>query len=275
MFREHWRHVRYNRAVPDPVQRALYRETLLRNDPRYSDPKRLCRFGYKVYSQDDEDGAIAEIFRRIGTETRSFVEIGVGNGLECNTLYLLLLGWSGHWIDGDEKGMAQIKRRFGTFLGTTLHTHARSISAESADKFLSRLCPSGALDLLSIDIDGNDYWVWNAVTSIRPRVVVIEYNAIWRPPLSVTIEYNPRHKWDGTNYFGASLSAIAGLGARKGYDLVGCSFTGVNAYFVRRDLCGSQFAEPFTAENHYELPRYWMVGPAGHPPGFGRLCAIP
>lgn len=267
--------MRYNAAVPDPVQQALYRETLLRNDPRYSDPKRLCRFGYKVYSQDDEDGAIAEIFRCIGTETCSFVEIGVGNGLECNTLYLLLQGWSGHWIDADEKSMAHIKRRFGRFLGTTLHTHARSISAENADKFLSRLCPSGALDLLSIDIDGNDYWVWSALASVQPRVVVIEYNAIWRPPLSVTIEYNPKHKWDGTNYFGASLSALADLGTRKGYNLVGCSFSGVNAYFVRRDLCEDHFAAPFTAENHYEPPRYWMVGPAGHPPGFGRLCVVP
>ena len=266
--------MRYNASVPDPVQQALYRETLLRSDPRYSDPKRLCPFAYKVYSQDDEDGAIAEIFRRVGAETRSFIEIGVGNGLECNTLYLLLQGWSGQWIDADEKGMAQIQARLGTFLGTTLHTRLQFISAEMADKFLSRLCPSGALDLLSIDIDGNDYWVWSAVTSVQPRVVVIEYNATWRPPLSVAMEYKAQHKWDGTNYFGASLSALAGLGARKGYHLVGCSFSGVNAYFVRQDLCGDHFAAPFTAENHYEPPRYWMIGPAGHPPGFGRLCVV-
>jgi hypothetical protein len=265
----------YNGCVPDPLQQAQYRESLLRHDPRYSEPKRLCRFAYKVYSQDDEDGAIAEIFRRVGTESRCFIEIGVGNGFECNTLHLLLQGWSGHWIDADEHSMAQIRERFAIFVGSKLHPRPQFVSAENIDGLLSRLCPNRALDLLSIDIDGNDYWVWNAVSSIQPRAVVIEYNATWHPPLSVTIEYKPDHKWNGTNCFGASLSALAALGARKGYHLVGCSFSGVNAYFVRRDLCASHFAEPFTAENHYEPPRYWIIGPAGHPPGFGHLAFVP
>ncbi|HWF39836.1 MAG TPA: hypothetical protein VG322_15035 [Candidatus Acidoferrales bacterium] len=258
----------------DPILQAQFRETLLRLDPRYSDPKRLCKFAYKVYSQDDTDGALAELFRRIGTDRRNFIEIGVENGLECNTLHLLVQGWSGHWIDSDEKSMSQIQGKFGMYLGSTLHTRHQVVSAENANTLLSRLCPDGALDLLSIDIDGNDYWVWNAITSVQPRVVVLEYNAAWRPPLSIAIEYNPRHKWDGTNYFGASLSALASLGEKKGYSLVGCSFAGVNAYFVRNDLCGGHFAEPFTAENHYEPPRYWMIGPAGHPPGFGRISSI-
>ncbi|HET8922675.1 MAG TPA: hypothetical protein VFN26_06715 [Candidatus Acidoferrum sp.] len=259
----------------EQLERAHYREALLRDDPRYSDPKRLFRYSYKVFSQDDEDGAIAEIFRRIGAERRRFIEIGVGDGLECNTLNLLLQGWSGHWIDTDKKGFARIRVRFGMFLGITLGSHLHFVNAENIDKFLAPLCPGGELDLLSIDIDGNDYWVWNAITSIQPRVVVIEYNASWHPPLSITIEYNQDFKWDETNYFGASLSALTELGAKKGYNLVGCCFSGSNAYFVRRDLCGSHFAEPFTAENHYEPPRYWIIGPAGHRPGFGPVTVFP
>lgn len=261
--------------MPDPVQQALYRETLLRENPRYADPKRLCRFGYKVYSQDDEDGAIAEIFRRIGTKSRRFVEFGVRDGLECNTLHLLLQGWTGHWMEAGKKRIAQIESRFGTFVGSALHVHPLVVSPENIDKLLSQFCPDGALDLLSIDIDGNDYWVWNAVTSIQPRVVIIEYNATWRPPLSITVPYAANRRWDGTNYFGASLSALTELSGRKGYTLVGCSFSGVNAYFVRQDLCADHFAEPFTAENHYEPPRYWIVGPAGHPAGFGPIRMVP
>ena len=261
--------------MPDPLEQCRYREDLFRLEPRYSDPKRLCRFGYKVYSQGDEDGAIAEIFRRIRVEHRRFIEIGVSNGLECNTLNLLLQRWSGHWVESDAQALAEIQRRFGGFLGTTLYTRQQFVSAENIDQFLTRLCPDGKLDLLSIDIDGNDYWVWNAITSIQPRVVIIEYNSSWRPPLSLAIEYNPHFKWDGSNYFGASLSALVELGAKKGYNLVGCSFTGVNAYFVQQHLCEDYFAAPFTADNHYEPPRYWMIGPAGHPPGIGRVSFIP
>jgi hypothetical protein len=267
--------LRYNSGVADTLEQARYRENLLKQDPRYSEHKRLCKYGYKVYSQDDEDGAIAEIFRRIGTEHRRFVEIGVGDGLECNTLHLLMQGWSGHWVDADEQGMTKIQDRLGMFLGKTLQTRLLSVSAENIDTLLRRFYPDGAVDLLSIDIDGNDYWVWKAITSIQPRVVVIEYNATWRPPLSVTIEYNPNHKWDGTNYFGASLSALTALGIEKGYNLVGCSFSGANAYFVRSDLCENRFAEPFTAENHYEPPRYWIIGPAANPPGIGRVSFVP
>jgi hypothetical protein len=261
--------------VIEQLERARYRESLLREDPRYADPKRLFRYSYKVFSQDDEDGAIAEIFRRIGVEGRRFIEIGVGDGLECNSLNLLVQGWSGHWVDTNKKALAEIQKRFGVFLGKTLGAHHHHVNAGNIDNFLNALSKGSDLDLLSIDIDGNDYWVWNAVTSVQARVVVIEYNASWHPPLNMTVEYNPEFKWEKTNYFGASLSALTELGAKKGYNLVGCCFSGSNAYFVRRDLCGAHFAEPFTAENHYEPPRYWIIGPSGHPPGFGPVTYLP
>ena len=107
------------------------------------------------------------------------------------------------------------------------------------------------VDLLSIDIDMNDYWVWEGLEVIRPRVVVIEYNALIRPPIAKVVPYNPTISWSGGSYFGASLCALQSLGERKGYCLVGCNLTGVNAFFVRRDLVQDRFMEPFTAETHY------------------------
>ena len=116
---------------------------------------------------------------------------------------------------------------------------------------------SGEIDLLSIDIDNNDYWVWKAITRINPRVVVIEYNATLRPPMSLVVPYEPERTWDGaTNYFGASLEAFVRLGRSKGYRLVGCSISGVNAFFVRDDIAGDHFFDPATAEELYEPPRY-------------------
>jgi hypothetical protein len=88
------------------------------------------------------------------------------------------------------------------------------------------------------------------------------------------IPYNPTKIWDGSNYFGASLKAIEHLGRKKGYCLVGCNYTGVTAFLVRDDLVDNSFAAPFTSENHYEAPRYFVNMPNGHPPGIGKVIMI-
>jgi hypothetical protein len=111
-------------------------------------------------------------------------------------------------------------------------------------------------DLLSIDIDGNDYWIWDAIDCAHPRAVVIEYNGVFRPPHQIVQEYDPAFEWGSDAYFGASLKALEVLGTRKGYALVGCNFAGVNAFFVRNDLTGKMFSRPFTAEHHYREPMY-------------------
>jgi hypothetical protein len=96
-------------------------------------------------------------------------------------------------------------------------------------------------------------------------VVVIEYNCSLRPPLSLVVPYEPNSTWRGGNYFGASLSALVGLGRAKGYRIVGCGFAGVNAFFVRDELCCDLFLEPATAEEHYEPERYFAkFMPSGH-----------
>jgi hypothetical protein len=121
-----------------------------------------------------------------------------------------------------------------------------------------------APDLLVVDIDGNDYWVLASILSeYAPRVVVVEYNASWPPPVEWVMSYAPAHVWDGTRYFGASLTSLAKLGTAHGYSLVGCDPSGVNAFFVRDDQLGVHFPdcrEPIS--RHFAPPRFnrWSFG---------------
>jgi len=245
------------------VQRAWEAETA---KPRHADPKRLVRCGYKVYSQNDEDGIIAEIFRRIGTTSRTFVEFGVETGVECNTAKLLVEGWRGLWIESTAASTAAIRREFAPFIADgKLVLKESLVTTENINGLIGKAGFSGEIDLLSIDIDGNDYWVWKAINTVDPRVVVIEYNATLRPPMALVVPYRADAQWDGTNHYGASLEALVRLAAAKNYRLVGCSIAGVNAFFVRADLCADRFLEPATAQEHYEPPRhYFHMLPAGH-----------
>jgi hypothetical protein len=240
----------------------------------YSDPRRLERFGRKVYSQNDEDGVIDEIFRRIGVASRSFVEFGVSDGRECNTLKRLLEGWRGLWIESGAEFCAGIRRAFPEQLAAgALELQESMVSAENIDALIgaSRVAREGELDLLSIDIDGNDYYVFQAIRSVRARVVVIEYNAKFPPPLDLVIRYDPQHMWDGSDYMGASLQALTNLANRIGYQLVATNVTGANAFFVRNDLAGERFFSPATAEALYNPPRYWATSGfvVGHRPYAG------
>ena len=243
--------------------------------PRYADPKRLVRYGAKAYSQNDEDGILAEIFRRLSTADKTFIEIGAGAGLENNSLALLAQGWRGLWIESDPAKAAKARANLATYIASgQLRIEKVFATSDNVDALLRDSSFSLQPDLLSIDVDGNDYHLWHAVQSISPRVVVLEYNASWFPPMSLAIAYQERFEWKNNTYFGASLKALEVLAERKGYHLVGCCFAGVNAFFVRADLCGTHFCEPYNAENHYEPARYWMLRTAGHPPGIGPLERI-
>jgi hypothetical protein len=232
----------------------------LQREPKYADPKRLNRFECQVFSQSGEDGILAEIFRRIGTGPRHFVEFGVGNGTENNTVRLLLEGWRGLWIECSEKSVRHIRSVQERFLRERrLRLRDATVTAESIETILREEDVPEELDLLSIDIDGNDYWVWKAITRFRPRVVMMEYNALFRPPIRWVRSYDPRAAWRQTTYYGASLASLTALAEEKGYALVGCNLTGVNAFFVRKDLLGDGFAGPFTAEHHYEPLRLHLI----------------
>jgi hypothetical protein len=236
------------------------------SSPKYQDPKKLNRYEHKVFSQSGEDGIIAEIFRRIGTTNKVFVECAPGNGLESNTLYLMTLGWTGLWIEANPKHARAIRTAFAKPLKDgALSLQNQFATADNIESLLDKASVRADFDFLSIDIDRNDYWIWQKIRRYHPRVVAIEYNAIWPPGCNWVVEYNAQATWDGTSNCGASLTALEALGAEKGYQLVGCTLAGTNTFFVREELAADHFQRPFTANNHYEPPRYYLTQrKAGH-----------
>lgn len=197
---------------------------------------------FKVFSQFGEDGIIQYLLARVPIANPTFVEFGVQDYSESNTRFLLGNdGWRGLIIDA---GSAH--RRFIAERELDWRHDLTAISAfitrENIDGLLRAAGFAGDIGLLSVDIDGNDYWVLEAIEAVSPRILVVEYNALFGPELAVTIPYAPgfeRHRahWSGA-YYGASLAGLAELGARKGYGLVGCNSAGNNAFFVRRDVLG-------------------------------------
>jgi hypothetical protein len=195
----------------------------------------LRAYERSVYSQNGEDGIIQEVLRRIGTVHGCVVEIGVESGAECNCARLVREeGWRGVFVEADPGHFDQLHRRYATATGVRC-VHA-TVTSDNVEMLLRDAEVPHDFDVLSIDIDGNDYWVWAAVQQWRPRLVVIEYNAAHPPPVRWVMREDPRHRWDGTTYYGASLASLADLGRRKGYTLVATDSTGVNAFFVRTEL---------------------------------------
>ncbi|MDR1759207.1 MAG: hypothetical protein LBR60_01625 [Fibrobacter sp.] len=227
---------------------------------RLKEPLYLEAFGYKVYSQNDEDGMIEEIFNRIGTTNKIFVEFGVQNGLESNGHFLLHKGWKGLWIEGSKKHCKDIRILFKKPIEEKqLAITNNFITAENINEIISKYFTEPQIDLLSIDIDGNDYHIWKAIQCTSPRVVVIEFNSKFPPHFEWVMPYNPTHVWDKTDYFGASLKSFEILGNELGYQLVGTNLNGTNAFFVKKELAKTLFATPATAENLYNPARYNLV----------------
>jgi hypothetical protein len=202
--------------------------------------KNLNNWEMRFYSQNGEDGILQYIFSKIGTTNKYFVEFGVENGTECNTKYLRQQGWQGLWMDGKYQDQL-IKKEW--------------ITAENIQALLAKYKVPKSLDLLSIDIDSNDYWIWDAIKAFNPRVVVIEYNSCIAPEQSLTIAYDPNFESDGTSYFGASLLALTRLARRKGYVLVACDSRGINAFFVSKELAQGNFWQG-SVQNLYRPPKF-------------------
>lgn len=234
--------------------------------PRYQDPLRLNRYEAKIYSQGGEDGIIREIFNRIGDTNKTFVEFGSADGMENNTVHLLRQGWNGLWIDGDQKLVDAARHYFADEIQLgKLNAMQSFITAENIESLFRQANVPPEFDLLSIDIDCNDYWIWRAIGTYRPRVVVIEYNAIFPAGVEWVVKYDASAVWDQTSHYGASLTSLELLGRQKGYRLVACNLGGNNSFFVRDDLVAEKFLAPYTAENHYEPPRYFLeVRQAGY-----------
>lgn len=226
----------------------------------------------RVYSQNGEDGIIQEIFRRVGTTNRFFVEFGVGDGTQCNAAYLARAkDWSGLMLEADPDVAQKLKPAYAAF--HRVRTECRRLTTENILATFAELDVPSDFDLLSIDVDGNDYWLWRALAAYRPRAVVIEYNAVYPPPTRWVMAYDPEHAWDGTTYHGASLASLAALGKRLGYALIGTERLGVNAFFLARDLLPAAHFRELSPQRAYHAPRYGPQG-RGHPPGSGPAVSI-
>jgi len=202
--------------------------------PRFSD------VGFRCHSQFEEDGILLYIFALIGTTNKTCIEVCAGNGIECNTANLILNhGWWGYLFDGDAanvaKGVQFYRDSRDTFLQPPSFTHAW-ITAENINDVISASGISGDVDLLSLDIDGMDYWVWKAIDCIRPRVVVCETHNVIGPNDALTVPYDPSFRITTPDYCSASLAAMAKLADQKGYRLVGTHRYGFNAFFVQKGI---------------------------------------
>ena len=261
------------------TQQYMLTEKLQRR-AEYQKPGSLIPFGFKVYSQNDEDGILQEIFKRIGVSNKVFVEFGVGDGLENNTLYLLLQGWHGLWIEGNKSNHKKIARGLQPILKRKQLQLAHAfINRDNINKIIANHIHEPQIDLLSIDIDGNDYHIFDALhrNGVMARVVIIEYNAKLRPPLLFCVDYDAQLYWRGDDYFGASLKFLEIEMHKKGYSLIACSLSGVNAFFIKNDELrdqSGQFLTPYTAEEHYQPQRYSLSFHDAYAPSYQSVTRL-
>ena len=249
VFNKHFKFKRYNNKFINSIVKfflhLLFPEVLNVSKPiKLNNPNNfnISKFGIKIYSQNEEDGIILYILKHIGIRTKKFIEIGSESGTECNTTNLLkYFDWSGMQIEGDKElynnAKIQLKKKLREKMKNIKLVNS-FITKKNINKIIKKNFKK-EVDLLSIDIDGNDFWVWEEINCINPRLVVIEYNSFFGSEISCTIPYNPKFIWyyeKKRPYYGASLKALEKLGRKKKYTLVGVDKNGVNAFFVRNDL---------------------------------------
>lgn len=260
-------------TLKNPAEELLIRQDFerLQRDLQERFPNNPAGYGYKVYSQADEDGIIEFLLDRIPLEKRSMTafEIGCGNGLENNSHYLVLKGYRAYWIDGSKKNI--------NFIEKELPVSSPDCRLRASQAFLDRtnirenttkaktFLRTEDVDLFSMDIDGNDLALTQEVLKvISPKIVCVEYNAKFPVPLEASVEYNPVHTWAGDDYHGASLQSYCS--AFAGYRLVTCNLAGTNAFFVRKDLEG-YFPNTPRAQDLYQPSRFHLAHlSSGHPP---------
>ena len=226
--------------------------------PQFEHP-RLERHGSSSFSQADDDGIIAEIFRRIGHGNKIFFEFGRG-GDTGNSVSLFTQGWTGVWLDGDDGNTARIRADFAKDIERgTVKVGTELVTAENINELTAKYELPEMIDLVSIDIDGNDYYVVEAM-NLKARVLVVEYNARFQPPARVVQKYHKDFYWKhGGPFVGASLQSFTDLCNKKGMTLVGTSISGTNAYFVSSELVGDKVPMPATADHLWNPPRYNLI----------------
>jgi len=231
--------------------------------------------GFRVYSQNDEDGLLVYLFALIGTNSRTCIDIGGGNPYGSNTTNLIVnMGWTGLLIDAG-KNIETSRQFFASNRDTFIYPPRIVncwVTAENINGIIEQNGFNGEVDLLSIDLDGVDYWIWKNLEVIKPRVVVVEYSNFWGPDRAVTVPYRPDFNRFDTHpdFCSASLAAYVKLGRQKGYRLVGCNRYGFNAFFVRNGIAEDILSEtsldkclkhPQAVEGHRDrLPKVITLG---------------
>ncbi|MEN9405890.1 MAG: hypothetical protein RLZ12_174 [Bacillota bacterium] len=257
------------RNVKGRLHRSLRRGHYNTEPKSIVSPNQLHLYEHKIKSQFGEDGIIQEIFRRIGTTNRLCVEFGGYDGIAMSNTANLIMnhGWHGVFIEGSSKFCQQARSNYHKLgLEAKVSVYNNFITRENIAAIFKAAKIPKEFDFLSIDLDGNDYYVWQALAMYRPRVLVIEYNASYPPPLKWIRPYDPNFAWDGSNNYGASLNKFEELGKSMGYCLLGTEHMGCNAFFIRKDqLLRSGFKE-LTAREAYNTPKYGTHIDGGHPP---------
>ena len=229
--------------------KILAAQPMVRELRGLKDPIPLRESEFRAFSQFGDDGIIQYVTSRIDLPAveRRFIEFGVENYREANTRFLLLNdNWSGLVMDGSESHVASIRSE-QIHWRHDLTALARFITRENINSIIEEAGFSGRVGILSIDVDGNDYWIWEALTTVNPAIVIIEYNGIFGSREAVTIPYQAEFVRQNAHYsylyWGTSLPALCHLAARKGYIWIGCNSAGNNAYFVRNEYAGA-FCQP-------------------------------
>jgi hypothetical protein len=251
---------RLRRAVVNPL---LYRDLehvrynqgqILAELNRTKESANLQDYEFSVYSQWGEDGIIQRLVSVLPIANRTFIEFGVEDFNEANCRFLMAHDhWRGYVLDGSQRWIAKL-RGADWFWKYDLRAEHAMVTRDNVDALLAHSGFDRDLGILSIDVDGVDYWLLEAITAFAPRIVIMEYNALFGAERAITVPYDAgfqrRAKHYSELYFGASLPALEHLAAKKGYSLVCTESAGVNAFFVRNDLLGPG-VQPLSAAAAY------------------------
>ncbi len=222
------------------INSHLLAKQLIRQNNLLTSIDSLSEVEFKVFSQWGEDGIIQYLANNIKINNKVFIEFGVENYLEANTRFLLINNnWKGLIIDSDKHNISSINND-PVYWKYDITAQQSFVTKDNINTIFSKNGITGDIGLLSVDIDGNDYWLWEAIDIVSPQIVICEYNSLFGNKHEITIPYKKefnRTKAHFSNlYFGASLPALCRLAKLKGYDFIGSNSAGCNAFFIRKDI---------------------------------------
>jgi hypothetical protein len=239
-------------------QKLLCAKLLVENIKRKIDIGSFKEVEFKVFSQFGDDGIIQWLINTLNIPNQTFIEFGVQDYRESNTRFLMMNdNWAGFVMDGSEEYVSKI-RNSEYFWQYELNAEAVFINCENINNLISSQLFEKEVGLLHIDLDGNDYWIWEKIDVINPVIVILEYNSVFGIDRTITVPYDENFNRTEAHYsnlyWGASLRALIQLSNEKEYAFVGCNSSGNNAYFVRKDKLNNIIQE-ITIEEGYVLSR--------------------